>query len=75
MSTFQKILVLRSSSSEGHILWTCKLDCKPKELPQEILELVLSTVFPNITLSLRIFCQFACINSFRRTQFQCVETG
>ncbi|CAM4709907.1 unnamed protein product [Lepidochelys kempii] len=33
----------------------CKLDCKPKELLQEILECGLSGVFPNITIALHIF--------------------
>jgi hypothetical protein len=32
-----------------------KLDCKPKELLQDILELVLSEVFPNNINALRIF--------------------
>jgi hypothetical protein len=32
-----------------------KLDCKPKKLLQEILELGLSGLFPNNTISLRIF--------------------
>jgi hypothetical protein len=62
--------VLRSSFSEGHIL----LDCKPKELLQEILELGLSAVFPNITITLRIFVSLpAAVVSGERTL--CVETG
>jgi hypothetical protein len=53
----------KASSPKGHSV-NFKLDCKPKELLQEIFELGLSVVFPNITSTLRIFCQFACVNGF-----------
>jgi hypothetical protein len=55
MSKFQKILVMRSSFSKRHILWTFKLDCKPKELLQEILGPGLCGLFPNIIIAMRIF--------------------
>jgi hypothetical protein len=44
------------------------LDCKPKELLQEILELGLSEAFPNITIALLIFVSLpASVASGERT--------
>jgi hypothetical protein len=45
-----------------------KLDCKPKELLQEILELGLCGVFPNITIAPSIFVTLpASVASGKRT--------
>jgi hypothetical protein len=49
-----------------------KLDCKPKELLQEILKLGHSGVFPNITIALHIF---VILYASMVSGEQCVETG
>jgi hypothetical protein len=54
MSKLQQIVVMRSSSSKRTYSVNFKLDCKPKILLQEILELEVSGTFPNMTIAVRI---------------------